>query len=142
MWGQPGNDVRGTGVFGECDCTREESRTPKIPDPLASHREKSPDHPKVGTVRYPRLVLKKEECAKERKKRTLTNLHNQRPTWLDLAHQNLAAAVFAAYGWSTTLSDDELLAKLLALNLERAGKEMSRRRNLSKKTVSQVPWKK
>jgi hypothetical protein len=54
------------------------------------------------------------------KKRTLTNLYNQRPTWLDLAHQKLDAAVFAAYGWPANLPDDDLLAALLALNLERA----------------------
>jgi hypothetical protein len=34
----------------------------------------------------------------EKKKRTLTNLYNARPTWLDLAHKRLAIAVFAAYG--------------------------------------------
>jgi hypothetical protein len=56
----------------------------------------------------------------ERKKRTLTNLYNARPTWLDLAHKKLDAAVFAAYGWPADLSDDELLARLLALNLARA----------------------
>jgi type II restriction/modification system DNA methylase subunit YeeA len=56
------------------------------------------------------------------KKRTLTNLYNQRPTWLDNAHKKLDAAVFAAYGWSVDLSDDEILARLLALNLERARK--------------------
>ena len=32
-------------------------------------------------------------------KRTLTNLYNQRPTWLDLAHQKLDGAVCAAYTW-------------------------------------------
>ena len=74
------------------------------------------------TVRYPRLVPKDAECAKELKKRTLTNLYNQRPTWLDLAHQKLAAAVFAAYGWPVSLSDDDSLARLLALNLERSTK--------------------
>ncbi|MBI1880635.1 MAG: class I SAM-dependent DNA methyltransferase, partial [Chloroflexi bacterium] len=57
----------------------------------------------------------------ELKKRTLTNLYNQRPTWLDLAHQKLDRAVFAAYGWPDNLSDEEILARLLALNLERAG---------------------
>jgi hypothetical protein len=31
--------------------------------------------------------------------------------------------VFAAYGWDPGMGDEELLAKLLALNLERAGKE-------------------
>jgi hypothetical protein len=34
--------------------------------------------------------------------------------------QRLDETVFAAYGWPADLSDDELLAKLLALNLERA----------------------
>jgi len=74
----------------------------------------------IGTVRYPRTVAKDEECAKELKKRTLTNLYNQRPTWLDNAHRSLDEAVFAAYGWSPEISDDEILAKLLELNLQRA----------------------
>ena len=56
----------------------------------------------------------------EKKKRTLTNLYNQRPTWLDLAHKRLDEAVFAAYGWKNDLSDEEILEKLLALNLERS----------------------
>ena len=56
----------------------------------------------------------------EKKKRTLTNLYNARPTWLDLAHKRLDEAVFAAYGWPSDLSDEEILEKLLALNLERA----------------------
>jgi hypothetical protein len=29
----------------------------------------------------------------------VTNLYNQRPTWLDLAHKRLDAGVFAACGW-------------------------------------------
>jgi len=44
---------------------------------------------------------------------------NTRPTWLDLAHKRLDAAVFAAYGWKSDLTDEEILEKLLALNLER-----------------------
>jgi type II restriction/modification system DNA methylase subunit YeeA len=56
----------------------------------------------------------------EKKKRTLTGLYNARPTWLDLAHQRLDEAVFAAYGWKSDLSDEEILEKLLALNLERS----------------------
>ena len=57
----------------------------------------------------------------EKKKRTLTNLYNARPTWLELAHKKLDEAVFAAYGWPSDLSDEEILERLLALNLERAG---------------------
>jgi hypothetical protein len=74
----------------------------------------------IGTVRYPRTDPRDEECAKQLKKRTLTNLYNQRPTWLDRAHQKLDTAVFAAYHWDPAMPDDDLLAALLALNLERA----------------------
>jgi hypothetical protein len=52
--------------------------------------------------------------------RTLTNLYNKRPDWLDQAHRRLDAAVFDAYGWPHELTDDEILARLLTLNLERA----------------------
>jgi type II restriction/modification system DNA methylase subunit YeeA len=74
----------------------------------------------IGTVRYPRLVPKDDTCAKSLKSRTLTNLYNKRPTWLDLAHKDLDAAVFAAYGWDTDMSDEEILTKLLELNLAAA----------------------
>src|SRR5947209_3214889 len=56
----------------------------------------------------------------ELKKRTLTNLYNQRPTWLDLAHKKLDVAVLAAYGWPADLTDEQILERLLALNLVRA----------------------
>jgi hypothetical protein len=62
--------------------------------------------------------------AKALSQRTLTNLYNQRPAWLAMAHETLDAAVAAAYGWADVTPktpDDELLARLLALNLERAG---------------------
>lgn len=78
----------------------------------------------IGTVRYPRLVPLHEEAAKVLAKRTLTNLYNERPTWLDLAHKKLDAAVFAAYGWTPELADEEILARLLKLNLKRAGSEV------------------
>ena len=71
-------------------------------------------------MRYRRTVPKDEEHAKKLKSRTLTNLYNERPTWLDLANQKLAAAVFAAYGWQPDMTDENILAGLLALKLERA----------------------
>ena len=74
-------------------------------------------------MRYLRLVPKDEECAAKLKRRTLTNLYNERPTWLEHAHAKLDAAVLAASGWPPTLTDDQLLEKLLALNLERAAAE-------------------
>jgi len=81
-----------------------DSRTPR---PFTAGRE----DPAVG---------RDDECAKHLKKRTLTNLYNDRPTWLDLAHRKLDEAVFAAYGWDPAMGDEPLLEKLLALNLQRA----------------------
>ena len=51
---------------------------------------------------------------------TLTNLYNESPTWLQNAHSALDKAVAAAYGWDADISDERLLERLLALNLERA----------------------
>ena len=61
--------------------------------------------------------------APERRRRTLTNLYNQRPTWLANAHATLDAAVADAYGWPPDLPDAEVLQRLLARNLERAAAE-------------------
>lgn len=77
----------------------------------------------LDTVRYSRLVAKDAECAKELAGRTLTNLYNRRPARLDLAHRRLDEAVFAPYGWETGISDEEILARLLEVNLERAEKQ-------------------
>ena len=61
----------------------------------------------------------------ELNKRTLTNLYNQRPAWLAHAHAALDRAVWTAYGWDhadpATVEEDVILARLLALNLERTG---------------------
>lgn len=56
------------------------------------------------------------------KKRTLTNLYNEYPTWLEMIHDKLDAAVLDAYSWPHDLTDEEILERLLALNLERATK--------------------
>ena len=83
------------------------------------------------------------------KRRTLTNLYNalgwyreefrasrERDGWnrkvkgsvslelieeLDFVHQELDGAVLGAYGWPQNLSDEQVLERLLELNLERAG---------------------
>jgi hypothetical protein len=75
----------------------------------------------VGVVRYPRLVGKDDQSTGQLTIRTLTNLYNERPAWLDLAHRELDQAVSSAYGWETSISDGEILAKLLELNLDPRG---------------------
>jgi type II restriction/modification system DNA methylase subunit YeeA len=75
---------------------------------------------------YPDRVLPvNEAAAKELAKRTLTNLYNARPAWLDHAHRALDEAVADAYGWGDDyraglLTDDEVLARLFRLNQERS----------------------
>jgi hypothetical protein len=64
----------------------------------------------------------------ELKKRTLTNLYNARPAWLDMAHKQLDQAVAAASGWSDYMPEmpaEEILCRLLALNLNRAARPAS-----------------
>jgi hypothetical protein len=94
-----------------------------------------PDKNGIGTVRYPRLEPRDGDCAAKLKDRTLTKLYNERPAWLDLAHKKLDAAVAAAYGWPADLSDEAILEKLLALNLERAAEE-AKSANLKKPKTS------
>jgi hypothetical protein len=72
---------------------------------------------------YPRLEPRDPDCAAKLKKRMLTNLYNERPAWLDLAHKKLDAAVASAYCWPIDLSDEQILERLLALNFERAAEE-------------------
>ena len=70
---------------------------------------------------YPdRIVPVSPKAAAILKMRTLTNLYNERPAWLDNAHRDLDAAVAAAYGWPADIPEEEALACLLLLNLERA----------------------
>ena len=75
---------------------------------------------------YPDRIVPKPGFEKELAKRTLTNLYNQRPAWLAAAHAQLDAAVAAAYGWAdytADMPDDEILRRLLALNLQRCTSE-------------------
>jgi hypothetical protein len=68
------------------------------------------------------------------KKRTLTNLYNERPTWLDLAHKKLDDAVLDAYTWSHDLADDQILERLLVLNEVRAqARHLQAQQQLAKK---------
>jgi hypothetical protein len=93
--------------------------THKVPEvtPLGMDKSPYPDRiePKPGIS---------EADLKALQKRTLTNLYNAKPAWLSMAHQQLDQAVAAAYGWldyTPDMPDDEILKRLLALNLTRSG---------------------
>jgi hypothetical protein len=85
------------------------------------------DHVKETRLKNNRQAYREKrwihaDCAASLKQQTLTNLYNQRPAWLDLAHKKLDAAVFAAYGWDSGIRDEELLERLLRLTFEREAK--------------------
>ena len=80
----------------------------------------TPDEEKAG---FPKRPVARPGHEADLKKRTLTNLYNARPAWLALAHQELDQAVADAYGWrdyTPEMPDEEILRRLLALNLERS----------------------
>ena len=75
---------------------------------------------------YPDRILPKASLKavdlKALGKRTLTHLYNERPSWLANAQAARDVAVAVAYGWtdfSAATTDDDILARLLALNLVR-----------------------
>ena len=77
----------------------------------------------MATSPYPDRIIAKPGYEKELLDRTLTKLYNQRAAWLDAAHKQLDAVVAAAYNWAdytAEMPDEEILKRLLALNLERA----------------------
>jgi hypothetical protein len=92
--------------------------THKVPEVIPLGLDKSP---------YPDRIEPKpgisEHDLKALQKRTLTNLYNAKPAWLSMAHQQLDLAVASAYGWAdyrADMPDDEILKRLLALNLARS----------------------
>lgn len=78
--------------------------------------------PEEETASFPPRPVAKPGHEADLKKRTLTALYNARPAWLDKAHKTLDKAVADAYGWddyTPELADDEILRRLLTLNLAR-----------------------
>jgi hypothetical protein len=72
---------------------------------------------------YPDRIVAKAGFEKALAERTLPKLYNLRPTWLAQAHETLDRAVATAYDWSDytpAMSDDEILRRLLAINLARS----------------------
>lgn len=79
--------------------------------------QRTPEEEAAG---FPPRAVAKPGHEAALKKRTLTNLYNERPTWLDMLHRALDEAVASAYGWEWPLSDDEILHRLFELNQQRS----------------------
>ncbi|SMF95165.1 Type II restriction/modification system, DNA methylase subunit YeeA [Methylomagnum ishizawai] len=79
--------------------------------------------PEEAAAGFPKRPVAKPGFEADVKKLTLTNLYNKPPAWLINTHQILDKAVAAAYGWKDygpEWTDEDILSRLLALNLERA----------------------
>ena len=77
------------------------------------------DEPVPG---YPKRPIPTADAdLQQLKRRTLTNLYNQRPQWLANAHTTLDTAVANAYEWPSDISHEDALRGLLELNLARGG---------------------
>jgi type II restriction/modification system DNA methylase subunit YeeA len=93
------------------------------------------DDPRVQAIAAAAKDLDDMRCAwldpegatePELKKRTLTNLYNERPTWLLNLHAALDRAVWDAYGWAedevpADVAEEVILERVLELSGERAG---------------------
>jgi type II restriction/modification system DNA methylase subunit YeeA len=82
---------------------------PEWIDPIARHidaREDFSDVPEEARELVRRSAIMAEAAQDEElRKRTLTNLYNERPTWLKLLHRELDATVLAAYAATDSEGD-------------------------------------
>ncbi len=82
--------------------------------------------PEEAAAGFPKRPVAKPGHEADVKKLTLTNLYNNPPAWLKNAHAALDKAVAAAYGWQDygpEWTDEDILSRLLALNLARANNQ-------------------
>lgn len=77
----------------------------------------------METSPFPDRVVPKRGFEQQLKARTLTDLYNDNPAWFRQLRERLDIAVAMAFEWndySTAMSDDEILIRLMALNHERS----------------------
>jgi hypothetical protein len=90
-----------------------------FPEPTDTQREAIADAARVLVRLRDGWLNPPDLPDEELTRRTLTNLYNERPTWLANAHERLDVAVLTAYGWPVDIDDQDLLERLLELNLSR-----------------------
>jgi hypothetical protein len=123
------NKTRCFDPFSFPDCTeREQTTIAAIAEELnALRKERLKFHPDLTLIAlYNALVKPHNALVKPRSGKPLTaaerGVHDRRLVGvLQRLHDDLDRAVCAAYGWPTDLGDDDLLARLVALNRAHRG---------------------
>ncbi len=101
----------------------QKARIRAIADELDAHRKRQQaQHPKL-TLTDMYNVLEKLHAGEALSKAEKITHEQGLVSVLRQLHDDLDAAVFDAYGWPASLSDEEILARLVALNAERAAEE-------------------
>ncbi len=101
----------------------QKARIRALAEELDAHRKRQQaKHPKLAlTDMY--NVLEKLRAGEPLSKAEKVTHEQGLISVLRQLHDDLDAAVFDAYGWPTTLTDEEILSRLVALNAERAAEE-------------------
>lgn len=106
------------------DCSEEQK------EQIRNHAEALDAHRKRQQEKYPDLtmtdmynVLEKARAGEELSKKELETYERGLISVLKQIHDDLDKAVFAAYGWVATLTDDEIVEHVVALNAQRAAEE-------------------
>lgn len=116
------------------DCTEEKkARVRTLADQLDAHRkERQARHPELSiTQMYNVLELFRSQERGSTHEEIVASLSGTEKAIYDQAlvltlknyHDELDAAVFDAYGWPATLTEEEILDRLVDLNTKRAGEE-------------------
>ena len=100
--------------FRKCECIR---------DQLDAHRKRQQAAHLGLTMTGMYNVLEKLRAGEPLNAKEQTIHEQGLVSVLKQLHDELDAAVFDAYGWPVTLTDEEILERLVALNAERAAEE-------------------
>jgi hypothetical protein len=118
------NKTRCFDPFPFPDCTEEQkARVRELGEALDAHRKRQQAQYPTLTITDMYNVLEKLRAGEPLTERERTTHEQGLVSVLKQLHDELDAAVSDAYGWPRTLTDEEILERLVRLNAERAAEE-------------------
>jgi restriction-modification enzyme MmeI-like protein len=112
--------------FPDCD-EQQKSKIRELGEALDAHRKRQQsEHPQLTITDMYNVMEKLRAAAPLNPKEKITHEQGLVSVLLQI-HNDLDRAVSLAYGWPSSLTDEEILARLVALNRERAAEERAGR---------------